>query len=423
MKRNKFEEKIDKAFSNLAPDILDTVLSDCEKQKGTVIYMEEKKKINPWFKKVTAMVAALAVVIMSVWGVYFYSTTYAVASTVSLDVNPSIEIKVNQKEKVLSVDAKNQDGQKIIGDMDFKGSSLDITINAIIGSMLKNGYLSDIANSILISVDNSNEEKGAILQQKLTKEINELIQTNSFSGAVLSQTVSKDNQLQELSDKYGITLGKAQLIKEITEKDSTKTFEELVKLTINELNVLSKSKELNLEKVQAIGTASDKAYIGEEKAKEIAYNHANINVSEVCYTEIGFDTENGIMVYDVEFKAKGYEYDYEINAKTGDIIKSDKELDDDGNKEQNRNQNMSQGQNSNAANKNSSDIGAGKAKSIAVSHANISLESIRDYNIEQDCENGKKIYEIDFKSNGYEYSYDIDAQTGNIIKSDKELDD
>ena len=40
-------------------------------------------------------------------------------------------------------------------DMDFSGSSLDVAVNAIIGSMLQNGYLNELANSVLISVDNN----------------------------------------------------------------------------------------------------------------------------------------------------------------------------------------------------------------------------------------------------------------------------
>lgn len=129
----------------------------------------------------------------------------------SLDVNPSVEIQVNRKDQVLEVTPLNEDGKRVIGDMDFSGSDLDVTVNALIGSMLQNGYLSELANSILISVDNDDAQRGAELQEQLTQEVNNLLQTNSFSGAVLSQTVSDDNALRAQAEQYGITLGKAQL--------------------------------------------------------------------------------------------------------------------------------------------------------------------------------------------------------------------
>lgn len=38
-----------------------------------------------------------------------------------------------------------------------------------------------------------------------------------------------------------------------------------------------------------------------------------------------FDLEKGIMVYELEIKTDEYKYDYDINAKTGDVLKVDKE--------------------------------------------------------------------------------------------------
>ena len=80
-----------------------------------------------------------------------YRQNYAVDATVSLDVNPSVEIQVNRKDQVLEVTPLNEDGKRVIGDMDFSGSDLDVTVNALIGSMLQNGYLSELANSLPVS--------------------------------------------------------------------------------------------------------------------------------------------------------------------------------------------------------------------------------------------------------------------------------
>ena len=156
----------------------------------------------------------------------------------SLDVNPSVEIKINQKERILDVIPLNEDGRTIVGDMDFSGSSLDVAVNAIIGSMLQNGYLNELANSVLISVDNNDPVRGMALQERLADEVNKLLQTDSFRGAVLSQTVVKSDELQQMAEQYGITLGKAQLIQEILGKNSLHTFDELAPLSINELNIL-----------------------------------------------------------------------------------------------------------------------------------------------------------------------------------------
>ena len=137
-----------------------------------------------------------------IWGYGEYQGQNTVASTISLDVNPSIEIRVNKYEKVLEILALNDDAEVVLGDMDFKGSSLDVTINALIGSMLQNGYLDELANSILISVDNQDPALSAALQEKLSQEVNGLLRTNSFTGSVLSQTVSDDDELKTLAQTY-----------------------------------------------------------------------------------------------------------------------------------------------------------------------------------------------------------------------------
>ena len=50
---------------------------------------------------------------------------------------------------------------------------------------LRNGYLNDIANSILVSVDNADPAAAAVLQQRLAAEISGLLQTDTFSGAIV----------------------------------------------------------------------------------------------------------------------------------------------------------------------------------------------------------------------------------------------
>ena len=43
--------------------------------------------------------------------------------------------------------------------------------------------------------------------------------------------------------------------------------------------------------------------------------------------------------------------------------------------------------------------------------------------VELDYERGRKVFEIEFFHNGFEYEYDIDAVTGKILKYDKDRDD
>ena len=265
MTNDELNEKIRQACTHAAPDVLDAVLSDCNEQKGRVILMTTENKKKTWAVRMAGLAAGLCLILGGGLGVRNYQVNHTVDATVSLDVNPSVEIKINQKERILDVIPLNEDGRTIVGDMDFSGSSLDVAVNAIIGSMLQNGYLNELANSVLISVDNNDPVRGMALQERLADEVNKLLQTDSFRGAVLSQTVVKSDELQQMAEQYGITLGKAQLIQEILGKNSLHTFDELAPLSINELNILL-GKEGAETHVEVVGTASEKGYIGETKA-------------------------------------------------------------------------------------------------------------------------------------------------------------
>ncbi len=66
-------------------------------------------------------------------------------------------------------------------------------------------------------------------------------------------------------------------------------------------------------------------FIGETKAVSVALSNARVDESLAKNLVCKLDIENGVKVYDVEFYFGGYEYEYEINAVTGKVIKAEKE--------------------------------------------------------------------------------------------------
>jgi uncharacterized membrane protein YkoI len=62
------------------------------------------------------------------------------------------------------------------------------------------------------------------------------------------------------------------------------------------------------------------------------------------------------------------------------------------------------------------------AINAALAHAGLKRADVRDLKCELDRENGIMVYEVEFESGLFDYEYDIDAVTGKILKSKKELD-
>ena len=68
--------------------------------------------------------------------------------------------------------------------------------------------------------------------------------------------------------------------------------------------------------------------IGYAKAKSIALNHAGVSESAAYDMEVEPDNEDGVPVYEVSFKSGDMEYEYDIHAATGEILKHEAEQDD-----------------------------------------------------------------------------------------------
>lgn len=65
---------------------------------------------------------------------------------------------------------------------------------------------------------------------------------------------------------------------------------------------------------------SNNSKITVEKAKEISLKHANLKDNQVVFDKTEMDYDNGVQIYDIEFHYNNIEYNYEIDANTGNIL-------------------------------------------------------------------------------------------------------
>ena len=73
---------------------------------------------------------------------------------------------------------------------------------------------------------------------------------------------------------------------------------------------------------------SKSEYIGLDKARSIALQRAGVSSADVRWEESDFDPDDGVPVYELEFRAKGYEYSCDVHAITGAVLDYDAERDD-----------------------------------------------------------------------------------------------
>ena len=403
MTNEQMERQLAKALAKTAPDDVNGVLSRCDERKGTVIPMTTKKTTK---RRWTTLAAACLALVLLGGGGMLYQQAHAVASVVSLDVNPSIELKVSRNAKVLSCTPLNEDAKTILADMsggaDLKGAKLDVAVNAIVGSLVRNGYLNSISSAIMISVEDNDTARAEKLQRQLTSTVDGVLQTSEARAAVLTQTLTQDAGLEQQARENNISTGKAALVNRVLALNSTLRFDALAKLSVEELKDLAEA-------------GAPAMPIGTDKAMDIAAAaFGKASTAKMAYSEVDPELDESPAHYEVEIRSQtGEEFEYKVDAYTGAILESKREAADG--------TEVPVVQPSKPAA--SGDIGYAKAKSIALNHAGVSESKAYDMEIELDDEDGRLVYEVEFKSGDMEYAYEIDASSGTVLKHEAELDD
>lgn len=158
------------------------------------------------------------------------------------------------------------------------------------------------------------------------------------------------------------------------------------------------------------GTASSN-YITVERAKQIALNDAGVKESSAVFLRANLDWDDGRMQYEVEFYSGNTEYDYDIDAITGAILSSDREL------ENFQIWNNTSGNSGSAASGNY--ITAERAKHIALAECPSGSTVVK---CQFDWDDGRAEYEVEIRNGWTEYDFEIDAVTGTIFSRDIDND-
>ncbi len=147
----------------------------------------------------------------------------------------------------------------------------------------------------------------------------------------------------------------------------------------------------------SVSNSNGSEIITENQAQETALNHAGLKSDEVKIIKTKLDWDDGIQKYEVEFySSNNKEYDYEINAVTGEIISYDYDA-----------------EYSFQAQTNNSEISADEAKNIALSQVpGASADNIYDFEVDYD--DGRLEYEGKIIYSETEYEFSIDGYSGAI---------
>ena len=157
----------------------------------------------------------------------------------------------------------------------------------------------------------------------------------------------------------------------------------------------------------AVSVSSD--YIGEESARAAALQHAGLGEAEVTFIKSRLDYEGRRIVYEIEFYSGSTEYDYEVDAYTGDIL----EFDYDAEGHITESDKTVPGASLSGG---ASYITPEEAKQVSLDRVGLTEEQVTYREVSFDFEDGAAVYQIEFVSDGKEYELEISAVSGEILE-------
>ncbi|MGN1104974.1 MAG: PepSY domain-containing protein [Candidatus Coproplasma sp.] len=247
------KNEIRNAYESETPDLRESIISACRNQAQAADFAACRpavaiaKKPSAVFFRIAAVAACL---ILFAAGILIgrilpRTNPVAIAETcVYIDVNPSLELTLDEDNTVLSCTAANDDADIILNGMTLEGVKLKTALNAIVGSMYVNGYLTSADNSILISVDTNDENNTSGFLNYITNQVNEVFANSEMECAIIAQGVKVDDDLKRRAEEHGVSVGKMYLLDKmvgsmngLNEND----IPELASMNIKDLNLIYSS--------------------------------------------------------------------------------------------------------------------------------------------------------------------------------------
>lgn len=192
---------------------------------------------------------------------YLFLFKKNIVSTITLDINPSVKINLDKKNKVVRVDALNEDAKKVVS-KDMKGKSINDTIKMLVDNVKNNGFADDDKIEILMYTT------GDINHGDVIESLH-----NSFGeiDAVVTVIEEVTKEDEELAKKYGISPSKAAFINQIKEEYKDVDVETLIDKSTNEI-----------KEIKNVGKICDDGYVleGNWCLKEV--NRKPAQKGDVC---------------------------------------------------------------------------------------------------------------------------------------------
>ena len=409
MKPEEIKTRLRDEMADLAPDRLEDLLAACDAQPQESVPQESAPQPAPACRSpVWKPLAAAAVFVLLIGGIFGYRALDRSVCTVIVDINPSVTLTVNRLGRVKAMDTGNADAAALLADVDLAGARTQDALGTLTDALADADYLTDADNTLLVTVEGASAARAQKLGRAVYDAAQASAQQRQFSAAVLCQQAADAEQTRTDADAWQVSPGKAALAETIALQTQLDTAQALSALPVQDLLVLAETYDVTFDAAQLYGTVSRDGYRSEDDVRAIVGGDAAVNPAD-CTQEL--TQYGGQLAYRVRFAAADGEYCYTIAARTGDILDVQRpekpaqtpeapakpDVPDD------------------PTDPTDSEISISEALRRVLQELGISLPEIRDVDVQRVHVGGRDAYHITFTANGKPYSFYVDTHDGDIF--------
>ncbi|NCB63200.1 MAG: hypothetical protein EOM52_06230 [Clostridia bacterium] len=134
-------------------------------------------------RRLIPLAAAACLLLLICGGGWYYNQFMMVYSTLYLDINPSFAITLNREDKVLDVEAQNDDAAALLEGRSYRSWTLDATLGVLADDMAATGYLTSPQDTVSVSVESRSEDRAKVLKMETETFFAQRLDSSAESAA------------------------------------------------------------------------------------------------------------------------------------------------------------------------------------------------------------------------------------------------
>ncbi len=248
MKRNKIESMLNNAINSTPLTSFEEISAKSYVKMREHDYITKQEEGTPsGRRKIPAILVFSCIILLLVvpsWIINYKTTD----SIITLDVNPSVEIRTNHQNQVLFVSALNEDAKLILGENEFQGRKLEEVLALLMERLIDNNYLNSSKNTILLTVMNRNHKKADSIIEDSAVMIENSLVAKSITPIIMKQVITNEESREVLAKKYHVSEGRISFILDLLANNTQLSMDALVHMTMEQMYELAKDNSIDLGK-------------------------------------------------------------------------------------------------------------------------------------------------------------------------------